>query len=249
MSSVLPSSTSLLFLLLAVGCPEPPPDVISPSQAPTTASGGSAASPDDPTTTGGRIPPGMRIEPPGFGLEEGEGVKISGTISYEGEIDGQLRVEILQPGEEGDSPQLLHAATLDALGPWFVIAPADLGDIAVVAYLDRDQNGPSTDEPAALLESGVTVGQVDISGLDLVLVAEGGSEAKDGDPIDPDAVPILGEIPAEGEPVMGEIPAGPPVPEGVPNPAPPEGEGVLAAPPADGAPAPAPAAGEPAVQG
>ncbi len=244
------SGLPILLSILLIGCPEPPPDVVTPGQAPTAGGGGTAvaaaagdgvASPDDPATAGGRIPPGMRIEPPGFGLEEGEGVKLSGSLSYEGEVDGELRVEILQAGGEGAGPQLLHAITLDALGPWSVIAPAGLGEVTVVAYLDRDHNGPSPDEPAGLLESAVDVADIDIAGLDMTL-ADSGPEGMEGLE---DKVPPAGAAPAEGEAVEGEAVEGEAAPtEGAPAEAapaeaapPPKDEG--APPPKDeGAPPP-----------
>jgi len=208
-------STSLLLALVVAGCPEPPPDVVGGSEGPSTSSGGDGemAEPGDLSSSGGRIPPGMRIEPPGFGLEDGEGVKISGTIAYEGELDGQLRVEILQSGGKGAGPQLLHALTLDELGAWSVVAPSGLGEVNLVAYLDRDQNGPSSDEPTALLEDAVDVGKVDISGLELVLVPQADTEPSkeptptEGDAVEGEVAPVEGEAaPVEGEvaPVEGE---------------------------------------------
>jgi len=217
-------STSLLLALVVTGCPEPPPDVVNASQGPTTTSGGGGdvASPDDPANAGGRIPPGMRIEPPGFGLEDGEGVKISGTIAFEGDLDGQLRVEILQSGGEGAGPQLLHALTLEELGPWSVVAPKGLGEVNLVAYLDRDQNGPSPDEPMALLEDTVDVGEVDIPGIELLLVAEPdpdlgkeprpteGEGAVATDAVEGEAAPAEGEAaPAEGEVSPADVFPGP----------------------------------------
>lgn len=237
MHNVSTCSLSLLVVLLATGCPEPPSDLgtAPPPSGPTggggAVAGGGEGGGGQPVTSGengGRIPPGMRIEPEGFDLEEGEGVKLSGSIAYDGEIDGQLRVEILQPGGEGQGPQLLHALTLDGLGTWSVIAPTDLGEINVVAYLDRDQNGPSLEEPAALPKGGIDVGQADISGIDLVLSVQG-SEGSGKQPPPPTleapaAAPVEApaEAPPEGEAV--EAPAQDPV-------APEAGEPEAAAPP------------------
>jgi len=89
----------------------------------------------------------MRIEPLGFELADGEGVELSGTITISDELlaAGQLRIEILSGG--GAEPTLLHAEILEQGGPWSVIAPKDLGEIQILAYIDENANGPSADEP------------------------------------------------------------------------------------------------------
>lgn len=230
---------SLLFAassLLLLGCPEPPPGVVTPGQTPSQtpqapASGGEGTAPaataegtvaDPVMDDGSRIPPGMRIEPPGFGLEEGEGVKLSGEVNYEGGLSGQLRVEILQVASVDSPPVLLHAVNLDKLGPWSVVAPAGLGQVDVMAYVDLDQNGPDGDEPQGVVEGGVTVGDVDIPNLALnLLVPE--------PPATPD--PVEGEAPAEGAegaevPAEGE-PAGPVGPPSADTPPEPEAPAVV----------------------
>jgi hypothetical protein len=207
---------SPLIVLAALGCPEPPPDLVTPSQAPgnpavggggapAAGSGGAGdgtAIPEDPASSGARIPAGMRIEPPGFGLEKGEGPLLSGTLTFDGEVDGDLRVEILQSGGEGMGPQLLHAITLDEMGPWSITAPEGLGEVSIVGYLDRDQNGPSPEEPNALIEEGVVIDKANITGLHLVLTEKDPEEGKEGKGAEPGAE---GEEGAEGEGTGSEL--------------------------------------------
>jgi hypothetical protein len=142
-----------------------------------------------------RIPAGMRIEPPGFGLEPGEGVKLSGTVSYPGELDGQLRVEILKEGDEEGAPSLLHAVNLEAIGPWSVVAPRKLGKVSIMAYIDYDQNGPDSYEPQGEVPGGVKVGKEDLSGLDIALEPVEGGASRIGLREEPE--PAEGEAPAE----------------------------------------------------
>ncbi len=245
-----------LILLVATACPEPPPDLVTPSQAPgnpNVAGGGSPAPPgaggagdgtaipEDPATSGARIPAGMRIEPPGFGLEKGEGPLLAGTLTFDGEVDGDLRVEILQSGGEGMGPQLLHAITLDEMGPWSITAPEGLGEVSIVGYLDRDQNGPSPEEPNALIESGVVIGKADITGIELVLTVEDPVEAeKEGEgeegegletEIDAAAEPALPAPPLDGSPIDNSVVENPPSEGG--EPAPVEAEGAPAEAPAE----------------
>lgn len=196
-------SSLLLSALLSIGCPEPPPGVVGQGQpgAQPGGDGGNQAGPGDAgpaaDSSGSRIPVGMRLEPEGFGLKEGEGVVLSGVVSYDGDVEGQARVEILQSTDDESPPSLLHAVNLDALGPWSVIAPRDLGAVRVVAYIDTDQNGPSPLEPMAQPAEPVVVGTEDIAGIDLVLA------------LDPNATP-----PAPVEAADGTVPQGP-APEGM----------------------------------
>ncbi len=223
MRSILFAACSLMLL----GCPEPPPGVVTPDQTPTAPASGGAASGgsggpaasqgtvvEPAMDDGTRIPPGMRIEPQGFGLEEGEGVKLSGEVSYAGGLGGQLRVEILQVTGADAAPVLLHAVNLDQLGTWSVVAPPGLGRVDVMAYVDLDQNGPDAGEPQGVIEGGVDVGDSDISGLDLVLAVPEPppvpAAATDPEPVEgePAAEALAeGEVPAEG---AAPAPVGPP---------------------------------------
>ncbi len=241
------ATPALLLTALCTGCPEPPSDIVTPGGGPAPAPGAGPAEvpaagdagavpaggamPTPTVTADGQIAPGMRIEPPGFGLEEGEGVLLSGTVVYDGPVEGQLRVEILQPGAEAQPPQLLHAINLDGLGPWSVIAPTGLGEVNVLAYIDLDQNGPSPGEPMTPPDNAIVVGEVDLIDIELALSTEQAPPpVKDGEGAAP--AEAAGAAPADGEPV-------PPPPEGE---APADGEPVPPPPEAEAAPAPAEAA-------
>ena len=107
--------------------------------------------------------------PEGFDAEEGKSVTLSGTVAYTGTATGTLRVDFLRQTDNTSAPTLLDTITLTAPGPFSVQVPKDLGAISIVAYLDSSDNGPDADEPSAHTDGNITIGQADVTGVDLNL--------------------------------------------------------------------------------
>lgn len=225
----------LLSLAVLLGCPDPSAPIDEPLGNP----GGEGAPPGPPGPGGGEggaapmTPPSIGNSK--FDVVAGEGVKLSGTITYAGTKSGAIHIDFLRPGENGSFPGLLSSITVEKLGPWEVEAPKGLGKVGVVGYVDVAGDGPNSDDPAARISGLIDVGTEPAAGLDLVL-----SDAPD-----------LGEFtPGKGD--KGPPPGGAPeggageLPGGVAPVAPPPAEGGI--PPVDGTPPPPPAP-SPAPQG
>lgn len=189
----------LLCASLLVGCPEPPtvqnqghtpgggPPGTPPGEgeAAPPAEGGAAAeqSGGEAGAVQDRISPSAgRMDPMGFQVQSGAGVTLSGTVSYEGALDGVLRVDFLKNYPDQPLPELLHTVSLEEPGPFSVEAPMNLGQISVVAFVDTNENGPSEGEPIAHIEA-IDVGERDFPGITLQLsdestASEGGAPAQ-----------------------------------------------------------------------
>ncbi|NOY26727.1 MAG: hypothetical protein GXP62_12715 [Oligoflexia bacterium] len=196
----------LLILALAVlsGCPDPSATTGMPKNAPPPAGqvgGGQAGA--------GPAAPGNKSETPATDWDtyDGDQVTISGTLSYDGSKTGALRLDFLGADTLGG---LQHTMTVDALGPWTVKAPAKLGNVFIVGFVDVAKDGPSSDDPAARTADSITISDKDITGIDLKLVDD----------------PDLGDLtPGGPHPGNADVP-----------PTAPTGEGAIV-PPADGPPA------------
>ncbi len=163
-------------------------------------------------------------------LAEGEGVALSGTVSYEGEApEGAVRVDVLT--QAGDAPpHLVSAETLEGLGAFTIRAPKDFGEVHLVAFIDRAGDGPSPDDAAATVK--VSIGAEDVPDLSLAL-----SDEPDLGGLTPGAPPTENGAPPEGDAAGGPAPG-----EGGP---PPEGDAAGGPPPEAGAPPVEGAAGAP----
>lgn len=124
---------------------------------------------------GGAQPPGSAPTPTGgvrpnstFQVAAGQGVKLSGTVTYEGAKKGDLRVDFLR-SNMGSFPELVHSLTLPQPGAFEVEAPKGFGEVSVVAFLDADGNGPSDGEPAARIEGTLKIEDQDLPNLVLAL--------------------------------------------------------------------------------
>lgn len=178
----------LPLLLVLGGCPDPTAstdgakvDMLGPGGQGQPGAGGPGGqgqpgTPGQPGAEGGMpgegVPGGARPTPPGFQVTAGEGVKLSGTVSYTGVKTGKFRIDFLQQTEGNGFPRLVHSTTLDAAGPWEVEAPKGSGDLKIVSFLDANDNGPDPTEPAGRVKQVVMVADAAIPGLDIVLTDE-----------------------------------------------------------------------------
>jgi hypothetical protein len=146
------------------------------------------AGPDSP-------PPYGRVEPPGFVLEQGEGVAISGTIANTSEIEpvGTLRIEVAVETGPEDLPiqKMVHVEDLEGMGAYTIRVPADLGKVFLSAYFDEDMNGPTPGELGGALRDPIMVGKQALTGVDIDLAFPLGDppEGMEVKPVDGAGIP------------------------------------------------------------
>lgn len=206
--------------LLLLGCVEVPQE--APQQGPG-GPGGPAAPMAGPGQEGGQGPGGappppqgaQRQQPAGFEVEEGQGVAISGTVVYEGDAEGVLRVDFLPPKPAQGMPGAVHSLTLEAPGAWSVEAPQDFGELIICAFIDSNDDGPSRGEPKVLLTEPLKVGTEAIAEVELVIQDDWDRVHQQGNPKQmPSELRGQGVAPPEGgqpaptEPPPGEAPQG-----------------------------------------
>lgn len=231
----------LPVLLLLVGCPEPPstplsadmtgaqpanpanpsgpgPGAAAPAVSPD---GGTPGEPVGGTVVGSQIAPSAgRMDPLGFQVKSGQGIKISGVVTYDGARKGVIRIDFLrQPAEKEGLPELLHTLSLDSPQAFDVEAPKDLGEIGVVAFIDSNENGPSEGEPVWMEK--VTVGSTPVTDLKFALsddklapVGPGGPPPGNGPSGAAPGSPPPTDAPPEGAPTPGGPGPGAPAPDG-----------------------------------
>lgn len=159
---------------------------------------------------------------------------LEGTVSYEGDATGKVRLDLLT--QEGISaPQLVSAEEISGLGPFSIKVPQNFGQLHILGFVDQESDGPSEGEPAGKLT--IEVGEVDITGLELVMSMdpELGSLRPGPPPTDQPPQPDGSDQPSgadhpveDGLPAPGEV--GGPAVDGEPG-----DEAPADAPPAEGA--------------
>lgn len=192
-----------LALLLLTACPEssPPP----PSGDPAT---GAADAVGRTVDDAGAGPAGQRPEDARWELAEGEGVLISGTVTYTGSKQGSVRMDFLT--QEGNQPpNLVHAAAARALGEFSVQAPKEFGKVHIVAFIDAAGDGPSADDPAATVSLEIGAEPIANIALELSDTPELGALTPGADPPPPEPPPE-GAMGGSGEPGAAEGAAAPP---------------------------------------
>lgn len=218
----------LSFLLLLVACPTEVPEAGAPAatDAPAgqpAADGSSTGGPGAPSPTGNTEP--LKVEP-------GQGVKLTGTATFEGTAEGAVRLDVLKQGTS--MPELVYSTTLEKLGPFEVELPKNFGSVQVTVFVDTTGDGPTVGEPMAA-SAFMEIGETPPAPLTLALAK---LEAGSGGPPPSGAPPAGGEgAPPAGAPPAGAPPAGAPPAGGAVEGGPPPG----ATPPA-GAPGAPPAA-------
>jgi hypothetical protein len=167
------SSLSFIVPALLVSCVElpehgPGAGAVPPPQgaAPRPALAGLPSGPVDGVPAGAS----GRREPPGFQVEPGQGVIVTGVVRYEGDVAGVLRIDVLPAQQQDDTmPGAAHSVALEAPGSWSFEAPRALGATNICAYIDTNDDGPSRGEPKVLLDEALWIGQEPIEGIELII--------------------------------------------------------------------------------
>ena len=135
------------MLVFLQGCPDPTTAADLGNPGPGGAAPGAADGPAPGADGAGFGPPPA---PEQFSVEEG-GVAISGTLQYTGDKKGQVRLDFLRT--EGDAPpHLLHVEKLADLGAFEMRVPANTGPVTVVAFVDVEDDGPNSTDPAGMVQ-------------------------------------------------------------------------------------------------
>ena len=161
---------------------------------------------DGPGPGAGAAQPGGpgRQEPQGFTVAPGQGVQVSGTLSYAGSRTGVIRVDFLRAPSGGEIPSAVHSLTLDAPGPWSVEVPKDFGALQVCAFIDTNGDGPSRGEPKVMLDQPLDIGSEPVAAVVLVVTDDWDKLHRGG----------------EGKPLPADLRGGTPAAPGAPAPGP-----------------------------
>jgi len=113
------------------------------------------------------------------GIYAPSGVRLAGTIRYDGPHQGYLRLDIVKKTKGGKRPEkTVHAVTLarNWSGPgtldWESTVKVALGKVDILVFLDSRGDGPDPNEPVMRIKN-VHIGLSDIRNLDFQLVDPG----------------------------------------------------------------------------
>lgn len=221
-----------LFALvgLSVGCPDPNPvgsyedlSQAGPGTAPAAAGGNSAPMVED---VGATQPNEAR-----FRVKPGEGIEVSGTFVYEGEISGMRRLDFRAIPEGEGAPRLVHTLEVRSGDTWEIEAPKGFGQLQVHAFIDQDGDGPTKGDPGYVTDPPLRIDQEPILLVELRLTddfdpsvlapggAPGAMRAVQGDPAGAPGGADGGQDPSGPAPGSGmPTPDGPPPDNDMPTP-------------------------------
>jgi hypothetical protein len=151
-------------------------------------------------------------------VEAGEGVVLSGQISGAGTAPGQVLVDVV-PSDPSAGHLARYNLVCSSAGEFKAEIPPNLGTVVLAAFLDQGGNGPSADD-AAWASEAMTIGDTDITGIEIALQAGTDMSRFLADSAPPSAPPdSSGVAPAEA-PVPGATQPGGPIQEPGPDAAP-----------------------------
>ncbi len=159
---------SQYFLIFGRGDGPAEPVTVTPQDTPTSASPAEVA-PLNRTVEGdpARCPAtAMSVE--AHGLAEGAGVRVSGTVHYDGSAGGALLIDAMAESGDGSMKGVYHTIC-NGLGPFELELPPDLGKVRLVAVIDHDYTGPGAGDPVGVSEP-IRVGIEAVSGVEIPIV-------------------------------------------------------------------------------
>jgi hypothetical protein len=161
-------------------------------------------------------PPHAPESSPAFDVVPGEGVKLSGTVSYAGTSAGKFHIDFVEEPQPGHFPKLVHSLLVDKAGAWEVEVPKAYGKVGVMGYLDVAGDGPTATDPAARVPGLVEVGEVDITGLAIICSdtpdlgeftpGKQAAAAPEGSAGPGGSLPADGVVPTTGDPAAAATP-------------------------------------------
>ncbi len=110
-----------------------------------------------------------------FGDYEGDTVTVTGIVTSEVDAAVDVDVQTSDPSSAGGMTQL-GKVLMEAPGEITFAAPVDFGDLTLQAFQDATGDGPSDDDPFAAVS--LTIGDTDVTGVEIDLVVGARSEAQ-----------------------------------------------------------------------
>ena len=240
--------SSLLLILSSIACGDPVPnaDVPPPDAPPPEPLDGDPAAPASDPSPNVESEAAIPVDedptsPDMWTVAPGEGVELSGTVSYGGTTTGGVFLDVLDASgaDLEDSKKMLHSAKLNGMGAWSLHAPAGTGAVHLCAFVDADDNGPTPADPKAITLEPVVIRNAAVQGIELVLLDDwdiqhpetltvyqsaAAADAGGAAPPLPEGAPT---VPADGEPNVPADPnADPTPPDGGDDGAPPGAETI-----------------------
>jgi len=103
------------------------------------------------------------------GIYSPAGVTLSGEILWREPVDGTIRVDVLAERSGGlTAREVVHAFSLESAGAFDESVEINLGTVELVAFIDREGDGPTPGEPIGHSEK-FRVGLRDITDIEVAI--------------------------------------------------------------------------------
>ncbi|MCB9780417.1 MAG: hypothetical protein H6742_17765 [Alphaproteobacteria bacterium] len=146
-------------------------ELVEGGRAQAAAAGAAPASANAAPAAGGGATP--------FSGVEGDRVTVSGTLTWEG--DGRVDLDIFQVDAASPGGRKIAGKLRLEPGPWSVEVPVSVGSLEFEAFVDVDSDGPTATDPAGRYAGNpLTIGDSDIDGVDITIVAATAASAPAG---------------------------------------------------------------------
>ena len=135
---------SLLAITILSGCPDPSASSSGVEEDPTKS--------QENITIGDNGPSQQESDPNSarFDCSVDDCLELKGKFQYAGTAGGPIRIDV-QKFREGAAPSLVHTDELKALGDFSLSIPKNFGKIVITGFIDKDGNGPTSDDPQGRL--------------------------------------------------------------------------------------------------
>jgi hypothetical protein len=172
---------SLLAIIFLSGCPDPSASSSGVEEDPTKS--------QENMSIGDNGPAKQESDPNSarFDCNVDECLELKGKFKYAGTAGGPIRVDV-QKFREGAAPSLVHTDELKSLGEFSLSIPKNFGKIVITGFIDKDGNGPTSDDPQGRLSLEIKEEALQ----DLIL------EVKDDNP--PESTDPTGQVPGTNSP-------------------------------------------------
>ena len=133
-----------IVLTSLTGCPDP----VATSNELGSGTAGSGGGQQNPGTMQNNGPSSQESNPSAarMQIKPGEGLKVKGKFVYAGTATGSIRIDV-QQYKAGSAPSLVNTLELKSIGDFDFEVPKNFGKIIITGFIDKDGNGPTSDDP------------------------------------------------------------------------------------------------------